>query len=55
MQIVEFVNQNGKMTNRDMRKMFGISQAAHKEINKLLKLEVVKSVGKGRGLHYKLV
>ena len=56
MKIVEFINLNGKITNKDIRNMFKISpQAAHKEIKKLLKLEVVKSVGKGRGLYYDLV
>jgi len=55
MKIVEFINQNSKITNKDIRNMFKISpQAAHKEIKKLLKLEVVKSVGKGRGLYYAL-
>jgi predicted HTH transcriptional regulator len=35
------------------RKMFKISdRAALDEINKLLKLEVLKPQGKGRGLHY---
>jgi len=53
MQIVEHINLNGKITNKDIRDMFKISpQAAHKEIKKLLKLEVVKPVGKGRGLYY---
>ena len=55
MKIVEFINLNGKITNKDIRYMFKISsQAAHKEIKKLLKFEVVKSVGKGRGLYYEL-
>ncbi len=55
MQIVEHINLNGKITNKDIRNMFKISpQAAHKEIKKLLKLEVVKPVGKGRGLYYAL-
>jgi len=55
MQIVEFINQHGKITNKDMQKLFKISpQAAHKEIKKLLELKVVKSAGKGRGLFYRL-
>ena len=55
MKIVEFINQNSKITNKDIRNIFKISpQAAHKEIKKLLKLEVVKPVGKGRGLYYVL-
>ena len=55
MKIVEFINQNGKITNKDIRNIFIISpQAAYKEIKKLLKLEVVKPTGKGRGLYYAL-
>lgn len=56
MRIVEFININGKVTNKDIRNMFEISsQSAHKEILKLVKLGVVKSEGKGRGTYYKLV
>jgi predicted HTH transcriptional regulator len=56
MRIVEFINQNGKITNRDVREMFKISnRAALDEINKLIDLEVLKSKGKGRGLYYVLV
>lgn len=55
MQIVEFINQNGKITNKDIREMFKISpQAAHKEIMKLVKLEVIEPVGKGRSLSYQM-
>ncbi|MEA3431910.1 MAG: Fic family protein [candidate division WOR-3 bacterium] len=55
MQIVEYINLHGKIMNKNIRDMFKISpQAAHKEIKKLLKLGVVKSVGKGRGLYYEL-
>lgn len=56
MQIVEHINLNAKITNKDIRGMFKISsQAAHKEINKLVKLGIVKAEGKGRGLYYDLV
>jgi predicted HTH transcriptional regulator len=55
MRIVEFINQNGKITNKDIRGMFRISpQAVHKEIMKLVKLDVITPVGKGRGLSYQL-
>ena len=48
MKIVEFINQHGWITNKDVREMFKISaQAAHKEILKLVKLDVIKSVGEG--------
>ena len=53
MKIVEFINQNGKITNKNMREMFEISdRAALKEIRKLVDLEVVKSEGSGRSLCY---
>jgi Fic family protein len=55
MRIVEFINENGRITNRNVREMFKISsQAAHKEIIKLVKLDVIKAVGKGRSLSYQL-
>ena len=55
MKIVEFINQNGKITNRDVREMFKLSdEGALKEIKKLLRLEVIKSQGKGRNVHYML-
>lgn len=55
MQIVEHINLNGKITNREVRKMFKLSdEGALKEIKKLLKLGVIKSRGKGRALHYVL-
>ncbi len=53
MRIIEFINQNGKISNRDVREMFKLSnRAALDEINKLLELQVLKSQGKGRVLHY---
>lgn len=53
MRIVEFINQNGKITNRDVRNMFKISdRAALKEIRKLANLKVIRSEGKGRSLYY---
>jgi len=53
MKIIEFINQNEKITNRDVREMFKLSnRAALDEINKLLELQVLKSQGKGRVLHY---
>jgi Fic family protein len=53
MSIIEFINQNGKITNRDVREMFKLSnRAALDEINKLAELQILKSQGKGRALHY---
>lgn len=55
MKIVEFINQNARITNRDVREMFKISdRAALKEVRKLLDLEVIKAEGKGRSLSYVL-
>ncbi|OGW14926.1 MAG: hypothetical protein A2035_05150 [Nitrospirae bacterium GWA2_42_11] len=55
MKIVEFINQNGQITNRDVRSMFHISnRAALDEIMKLLKMKVIKTLGKGRNLHYEI-
>jgi Fic family protein len=56
MQIVGFINANGKVTNKDLQGLFKISaQAVHKELNKLVNLKVIKSAGEGRALHYILV
>ena len=56
MRIVEFINVNGKVTNRDLQGLFKISaQAVHKELVKLVELKVIKPVGEGRALHYILV
>ncbi|MDD4980020.1 MAG: Fic family protein [Candidatus Omnitrophica bacterium] len=56
MKIVEYININGKVTNRELQGIFKISaQAVHKELVKLVELKVIKSVGEGRALHYILV
>jgi len=53
MKIVEFININGKVTNKDLQGLFKISaQAVHKELTKLVDLKVIKPVGEGRALHY---
>ena len=55
MRIVEFINRNGRITNRDVREMFKISdRAALKEIRKLVDLKVIKPKGGGRSLGYVL-
>ena len=55
MRIVEFINQNEKITTSDIARLFSISrQAALKEIEKLVKLEVVLPKGEKRGGHYVL-
>lgn len=56
MQIVEFINQNGRITNRDIQKLFDLSnRASLDEVKKLLKSKVLKQVAKGRNVHYELV
>jgi Fic family protein len=53
MQIIEFIINEGKITNRDVRKMFNLSnRAALDEISKLVELEVLKQEGEGRSVHY---
>lgn len=55
MRIVEFINLNGRITNRDAREMFKISdRATLKELRKLVDLKVIKPRGKGRSLGYVL-
>jgi Fic family protein len=56
MRIIEFINQNGKISNRDVREMFKLSnRAALDEINKLIELQLLKPEEKGRALHYILL
>ncbi len=56
MKIVEWIVDKGAITNREVREMFNISnRAALNEITKLINLNVVESVGKGRNLRYELI
>lgn len=56
MEIVEIINEKGRITNKDMQAVFMISaQAVHKELTKLVKMKVIKPSGRGRTLHYVLV
>ena len=56
MRIVEFLQNRGRMTNKDLRTMLKVSrQAALKELAKLIHLGVIRSQGRGRSLHYVLV
>ncbi len=56
MQIVEMMSRSGKITSKVMQAMFKITpQAVHKEMKKLLEMQVVNLVGKGRGAYYELV
>jgi len=56
MKIVEWIVREGKITNRDIQRMFGISNtSAKREIAKLRELEVIELKGEGRNVHYVLV
>jgi len=53
MRVIEFINKNDRITNRDIRSMFKLSdESALREINKLLSLGVIKKRDKGRATHY---
>jgi len=53
MKIVEHININGKVTNKDLQFLFNISaQAVHKELTKLVELKVIKPKGQGRSVYY---
>ncbi|MBI3616128.1 MAG: Fic family protein [Candidatus Omnitrophica bacterium] len=55
MRIVEFLHDRGRMTNKELRSMLKVSrQAALKELNKLIQLDVIHPEGHGRSLHYVL-
>ncbi|MDR3290599.1 MAG: Fic family protein [Methanobrevibacter sp.] len=56
MLIVEKILDNGKITNKDIRNMFTISNTTAKnEIKKLIESNVIKMQGKGRNTHYILI
>jgi len=53
MKIVEYINQNRKITNREIQKILDVApRTAVNIIGELVDLNVVKTEGKGRGLHY---
>ena len=55
MKIVEFMNTQGKVTNKDLQALFKISaQAVHKELARLVDLKVIKLEGAGRSVYYVL-
>ena len=54
--ILEQIKEKGKVTNRDLRDMFGITrQAILKEISKLVDAKLIMLKGKGRSAHYKIL
>ncbi len=55
MKIIGYLQQNERITAGDTARMFKITrQAALKELSKLVKLEIIKLEGKGRGAYYVL-
>lgn len=51
--IIEHIISNGQITSSKIQKMFEISrQAAHKEIKKMIELNIVKSKGTGKATYY---
>ena len=53
MQILELIIKNGKITSGEIQQMFNISrQSAHKEIKKMLVLELIELKGEGKTTYY---
>ena len=53
MRIIEELNKDGKITNRDIRRMFKLSnRGAMDEIKRMQALGILKTAGKGRNVHY---
>ena len=53
--ILERIKEKGKVSNKDLRDMFGITrQAILKEISKLIDAKLIELVGKGRNAYYKI-
>ena len=53
--ILERIQEKGKVSNKDLRDMFGITrQAILKEITKLIDAKLIELVGKGRNAYYKI-
>ncbi|MCX5698326.1 MAG: Fic family protein [Candidatus Omnitrophica bacterium] len=49
------IKEKGKVSNKDLRDMFGITrQAMLKEISKLIDAKLIELVGKGRSAYYKI-
>ncbi len=53
--ILERIKEKGKVTNKDVRDMFGTTrQAILKEISKLIDAKLIELVGKGRNAYYRI-
>lgn len=53
MKIVEHIQRNGRITSGEIQKMFKISrQAAHKEMKKLIGIDIIEAKGSGKAIYY---
>jgi ATP-dependent DNA helicase RecG len=53
---IDFIEQNGKITNRDYRKLCDIGwDTAHRELQLLVKKKVLKREGFGRATYYRMI
>ena len=53
--ILERIKEKGKISNKDLRDMFGVTrQAIFKEISKLKDAKLIVLMGRGRGAYYKI-
>jgi len=53
--ILERIKEKDKISNKDLRDMFGVTrQAILKEISKLIDAKLIVLIGKGRGAYYKI-
>ena len=56
MRVIEELNLKGRKTNRDVGRMFGLSnRPAPDELSRLVKLGVLRQDGRGRSVHYILI
>lgn len=54
--ILEQIKEKGKITNKELRSMLGVSrQAVLKEIDKLVNAKLIELIGKGRNAYYKII
>lgn len=53
MKILEHIQRNGRITSGEIQKMFKISrQAAHKEMKKLIGIDIIEAKGSGKAIYY---
>ncbi len=55
MRIIELIHRNGRITSGEIQGRFKISRrAAHKELKKLIELDIIQQKGTGRATYYVL-